>query len=270
MNENIKKLYAKAEQHRKNMEFAEAIALYHQITNQVPEDVNYWYLLGCSYFEARNDREAIKYFTKATELKPNFKEAWFMLGEVWSYFFSASKDNVKAAEYYEKAVKIDSHYRKAVHKLIGCLILTQQYEKSLYYCEQELIDFKPNFSLPQRQYLKSIDDYTPILDARFNSLIGLKRFPEAIERIKEYIDIQGYFSKDKYGTCAEKIELLSILYLFIGDKNNFERYLEMFKDYASCSNLAMKETYDYARMGNIQGIVQIPNFHFEFPDFYKL
>jgi len=72
-----------------------------------------YYLRGCAKFNGKKYKEAIEDFEKATELKPDYADAYFNIGRV--YFIL--KDEDRACEYYKLADKygrpnLDDYLRK--------------------------------------------------------------------------------------------------------------------------------------------------------------
>ena len=72
-----------------------------------------YYLRGCAKFNGKKYKEAIGDFEKATELKPDYADAYFNIGRV--YFIL--KDEDRACEYYKLADKygrpnLDDYLRK--------------------------------------------------------------------------------------------------------------------------------------------------------------
>lgn len=60
-----------------------------------------YYLRGCARINAQKYDEALKDFAKATELKPDYADAYFNMGR--TYFILQDED--KACEYYKLADK---------------------------------------------------------------------------------------------------------------------------------------------------------------------
>jgi tetratricopeptide (TPR) repeat protein len=65
------------------------------------------------YYELEDAQEALNYFTRATEVNPNYAEAWFMKGMV----FESLKQKENAREQYQTTLKINKEHKGANERL---------------------------------------------------------------------------------------------------------------------------------------------------------
>lgn len=73
---------------------------------RMPNDYETVRLLGVAYGQMQNHPEAIKYFTKATQIDPQNAGAWYDLGT--AYYFAGNE--AKRTEYHAKALQIDPEF----------------------------------------------------------------------------------------------------------------------------------------------------------------
>jgi len=78
-----------------------------------PSDYRPVKLTGLAYNYKKEDDNAIEYFKKLTEIKPDTVDAWYQIGRV--YF--NTREYEKAAEYNKKAVEMDNTFTPAIELL---------------------------------------------------------------------------------------------------------------------------------------------------------
>jgi|GEM_PF-1585717 len=78
-----------------------------------PTDYRPVKLIGLSFNYKNEEEEALKYFHKLTELKPDTADAWYQIGRV--YFNSRNFE--KAAEYNSKTMELDPSFIPAIELL---------------------------------------------------------------------------------------------------------------------------------------------------------
>ena len=82
---------------------------FYRAIKHAPSSAHFYFNLGLSLFNDNKPYEAIDAYQKAITLKPEIKETYNYLGEVYRYL----KDIENAEKYYKKALKIDSEYLEA-------------------------------------------------------------------------------------------------------------------------------------------------------------
>jgi tetratricopeptide (TPR) repeat protein len=173
----VKKQLSEAKKKRNNGEFAEALAILHQINNDFPQNVTYRYLLASTYYESMNTEAAKRYIEEAIKLDENFKENYELLGDV-----SEKEGNIdKAIEYYEKAYVFDHQYLTVSEKLIQLYLKTENYEGVLAHCNTMMSYIPIETSNTKARILTSIY-FTCVLYKGW-ALVYLNRYEEAIKEI---------------------------------------------------------------------------------------
>lgn len=71
---------AEAAYHSNNME--QATALYLQLTKMIPQEADYWYMLGNTYVRTQQPDHAVEAYQQAIVRDPNHARAWHNLGIV--------------------------------------------------------------------------------------------------------------------------------------------------------------------------------------------
>ncbi|WP_312508924.1 tetratricopeptide repeat protein [Chryseobacterium culicis] len=180
MNEKeVKKHLSDAKKHRNNGEFAESLALLHQVNNEFPENVTYRYLLASTYFESMSTEPAKKYVQEAIELDANFKENYELLGDVFQ-----KEGNLELARInYEKAYELDSAYISVNEKLIQVYLKIKNYEGVIKVCDNLMSVIPVDTSSAKFRALTSI--YLGCLLYKSWALVYLKDYEAAIKQIEE-------------------------------------------------------------------------------------
>lgn len=94
--------------------FEEAIATYKDLMTFNPEYAYAPFNIGFIYYYALDDvQEALNYFARATEVNPNYAEAWFMKGMV----FESMKQRENAKEQYQNTLRINKDHKGANERL---------------------------------------------------------------------------------------------------------------------------------------------------------
>ncbi len=98
------------------------------------------YRKGNDYFFDEKYHKAIKYYEKALEQAPKYKEAWNNLG----LSYKILGDESKAVECYEKALEIDPDFVNALYNL-GILYHAQENHERALDCYERVIELEPEF-----------------------------------------------------------------------------------------------------------------------------
>jgi len=126
-------------------------------------EANFW--MGYYYREKKENDKAIIGYEKAIELKPDYEEAYVILGVL----FSAKKDP-KALDYYNSAIRLNPHDTAAI------------YDKGKYYQDIDSFD-------------RAIDAYQKILGMDPNNRDANYGIAYCLYELKKYDDALGFFSK---------------------------------------------------------------------------
>lgn len=173
----VKKQLSEAKKKRYNGEFAEALAILHQINNDFPQNVTYRYLLASTYYESMNTEAAQRYTEEAIKLDENFKENYELLGDV----FEKEGNIDKAIACYEKAYAFDHQYLAVSEKLIQLYLKTGNYEGVLAHCEEIMSYIPVDAATAKARALTSI--YFGCNLYKGWALVYLNRYEEAIKEI---------------------------------------------------------------------------------------
>lgn len=107
-------LYAKAKLYQDLNKINEALEQYEAIVKTDNTCYNCYYNMGAISLEIKKDpKEALKAFTKAIEINPNYVEAYFARG----YTYSKLKDKESAKADYTMCLKIVPNYDPAIEEL---------------------------------------------------------------------------------------------------------------------------------------------------------
>jgi tetratricopeptide (TPR) repeat protein len=115
----------------------EAIVHYKKAIEIDPNYKDAYYNLGNCYQE--ND-EAIIHYKKVLELDSNYKEAYYNLG----ICYQETKNNDEAIIHYKNAIELDSNYKKAYNNLGNCYQETNNYYEAMIHYKQT-IEIDPNY-----------------------------------------------------------------------------------------------------------------------------
>lgn len=229
MNEKeVKKQLSAAKKYRNNGDFAQALAILHQINNEYPENVTYRYQLAFTYYESyesMNTDAAKRYVEEAVALDANFKENYELLGDI----YRKEEKLEKAKEYYEKAYELDSEYLTVGEKLIQLYLKMSNYEGVLEVCNRMMSYIPVDTSSAKAKALTSI--YFGCVLYKGWALVYLNRYEEAIEEIKRIkeLDIQtklpSFFNQYK-----DDDEALFKMYYKLNNNPKISEYKEILRN----------------------------------------
>lgn len=100
---NNARLYLIAGFYEKINKPEEACGLYKEISDAEPANAQYIYSWALCLYKNNNDELAEKFFLKATELKPDFMNAYYNLGNL----YYKKKDYYKSLDYFNRAMEIN-------------------------------------------------------------------------------------------------------------------------------------------------------------------
>ncbi|WP_106916014.1 tetratricopeptide repeat protein [Chryseobacterium aurantiacum] len=179
MNEKeVKKHLSDAKKYRNNGEFAESLAILHQVNNEFPENVTYRYLLASTYYESLSMDPAKRYVEEAIALDANFKENYELLGDI----YQKEGDLEKAQINYEKAYDLDSQYLTVGEKLIQLYLKTKNYEGVVKVCDNMMSYIPVDASTAKSRALTSV--YLGCILYKSWALAYLKDYTNAAKEIE--------------------------------------------------------------------------------------
>jgi len=91
-------------------DYENALISAHKVLNLDANNAEAYFMIGLINLENDNQENAIKAFTKATELEPELTDAWIMLGDLYH-----AKNNPQAIDYYNAALEVDRENISALH-----------------------------------------------------------------------------------------------------------------------------------------------------------
>ncbi len=93
--------YKKGLEFIKNKNFLSAEKIFLEILNKFPNHLNSLFLIGFALYKQKKNINSLKYLTKATSLKENFRDADYFIGKI----YKSTKQLNKAKEYFNKILK---------------------------------------------------------------------------------------------------------------------------------------------------------------------
>ncbi|GCL40716.1 serine protease [Dolichospermum planctonicum] len=191
--------------------------------DQVPknsDDEILWLNYANQLWRSQKYAEAIKAVDKAISKKPNFYQAWYFKGMI----FSSEKKYPESIAAFDKALKINPNFAQAWKERSHSLL---QSDKS----SEALVSLDKAIALSPNQF----DLYA----WRGRVLFLLQRFPEAIDTVNQSIKIYPHFSA--YGIRA-------FAYLFLGE------YQNAIADYTEAIRLAPDSAFCYSLRGLVYSL----------------
>ena len=158
----------------------EEIFCYKKAIELKPDYVEAYFKLGQVYiYPLKQYDEAIRWYKKIIELKPDCVRAYLKLGNVYAGLLE-QKD--KALEYYDKALELNPDYAFAFYRLgIAYANKYEQYEKAIK-CFEKAIELEPDYGYA---YYYMGDAYQ-----------ALGKEKEAIEFYKEAARLKIFYAKE--------------------------------------------------------------------------
>lgn len=232
----VKKLLSEAKKKRNYGDFAEALAILHQVNNDFPENVTYRYLLASTYYESMNAEAAQRYVEEAIALDGSFKENYELLGDA----YEKQGDIDKAIESYEKAYSMDNKYLSVSEKLIQLYLKTGNYEGVLTHCDMIMSYIPVDVSTAKARALTSI--YFGCVLYKGWALVYLKRYEEAVHEIEREKQLHKETNAPSYrNQFKDNDEALYKLYIKLNILPKIEEYKgKLFNEY-SCTPEHLKK-----------------------------
>lgn len=140
---------------------------------------------GMKSIKKRQFDKAALYFSKALDRSPEYKEAWYELGNT---YFATGKYN-KAMDSYYVALEIDPTYKKALKKIGSCFLKQNNYQMAAFKMEKA------------RDYYPDDPDIRFLLGQAYE---GAKQKQKAMISYNKARELQP----EKYGFLKDKVKLL--------------------------------------------------------------
>jgi len=137
--DNFLKNFNKALKYHKSNKIAQALNIYLKLYKKKNNDFNLLYLIGTSYTQIKEPKNAIIYFEKALKINDNHVATCNNLGGVY-FELNRFEDAIKI---YQKLLKIDPNYSAAQNNLAACFCKIKNYDESISIL-QKLLKKEPN------------------------------------------------------------------------------------------------------------------------------
>lgn len=107
-------------------QYPEALKVVQEILEKDPQSAEAYFLMGLIFQEEGKTDNAINAFQTAVENEPDLIDGWVILGQLFQ-----SKDDPRALQYFDNAVRLDSTNIAAHHTRANYLQQTGQLEKAI-------------------------------------------------------------------------------------------------------------------------------------------
>jgi len=223
-----------------------------EITNQYPDTIMVWNILGASLAEIGMLDEAMKAYKKAISLKPDYAEVYSNMGNV---FINQAKLD-KAIDACNKAISIKPDYAEAYSNMGNALQNKGELDKAIDACNKAIL-LKPDYAeaysnmgnaLQNKGKLdKAIEMYNqalslkPYLSVVYNNLGNALKGQGKLDKAIEVYNKALVFKPD----YAEAYGNMGISY---NDQGKFDKAIESYK-----MAISLKPDYAeaYFNMGNV-------------------
>jgi len=229
----LKRKLSEAKQYRYYTQYAEALAILHQIVAEYPEAV-YYYLLAATYLEAGEKDLTMQYLDEVLNIDTNYKGAYELKAKV----YESEKKYNKAEQMYLKALDIDPDFFNSRDGLI-CMYWheVKDYEKTIQQCE--FVFDKYNSYVFKEDELKDKFQWIGAFKSpAVESYVHLKRYDDAIKLLLRYKKvIRDYVGKgNDENTLTSEDRFLYKLYYLLGYKEKLEEQRKLWKEHYKASD----------------------------------
>ncbi len=226
-----------------------AIEYYEKATQINPQYVEAYLDWGNLLLNQGKPDEAKEKYEKCLELDPNYKLAYHNLG----YLMERSEPEV-AIDYYNKAIALDPYYFEAYNSLGSVLLNSQKYEEAKKYFKKSL-EIAPNYKwahfnlgriFEKTDYIKAIASYKKAIDIDINYLEAYYAIAGIWSDQKNYEEAINWYEK-----CLEIDPGYKWAHYNLGvcfENNNTKKAIEY---YQKAIDLDPQFTDVYNRWGNL-------------------
>jgi tetratricopeptide (TPR) repeat protein len=173
------------------------------------------YKIGLSYLNENNAQQAYVEFYKAYELDPKNKDVLNCIGIVYLLHFD---EPLKAAEFFEKATKVDPNYSEAYNNLGYSYEKSSRFEKAIPFYKKAISN--PVYSTVEKAYINMGNSYYRL--GKYDD--ALASFKEAAKRAPAlsltFLRMAlCYNAMGKYGDAATAMnQAISLDPIYKGDR----------------------------------------------------
>lgn len=227
----LKTKIAEAQHYRQFAQYAEALALLHQITAEYPE-AQYYYLLAATYYESGKAEAAWQYLDEALKINPAYKEVYWLKAKI----YENQKQYKQAEQMYLKALEIDMDYFEARIGLIDLYCKKQKDgEKTIQQCEFVISRYN-SFAFNKEEMKEKFKWLGAVYIELKESYIHCKRYKDAIRLINRYKEVMNFIDDgDEYTLVSEDRHLYKLYYI-IGNKEMLEQQQKLLQEHYKFSN----------------------------------
>jgi len=170
----------------------------------------YYFELGNIYLNLSKNKEALKAYDKAIEIKPDFAEAWYNKGVALAKLGRYNE----ALKAYDKAIKIKPDYSKAWYNKGNTLVNLDRYDEALksfdkaieikpddakaWFGKGAILDILGRYDEALKSFDKAIEIKPNYADAWYGkgvALAKLDRYDEALKSSDKAIEIKPDFAE---------------------------------------------------------------------------
>ncbi len=144
----------------------EAIAVLQKANTLSKNDYRNYFEMGHAYITLNETDSALKYFQESLRIKPDHLAANVSVGDLYREKLNNPK---QALNYYLKASKIDSNYKKSNYWIGWCYNESEKFDSAIFYL-QKVVEIDP--------------DNTPVSIELGFAFYSLNKFSEAIKAFK--------------------------------------------------------------------------------------
>ena len=189
--DNFSKNFNKALKYHKNNHVAEALSIYLKLYKRKGDDFNLLYLIGTSYIQIKEPKNAMLYLEKALKINENHLATYNNLGGVY-FEINRYEDAIKI---YQKLLKIDPNYSSAENNLAACFAKIKNHDKAINIL-QKLLKKEPNnfqaynnlgnIYVDIKNFRLALINYNKALEINSNFIIAYENLADLYCANKEY------------------------------------------------------------------------------------
>lgn len=147
--EKIYELYEEAVSHFKNNKPDLSIKILEKALKINPKHVEILITLGYVYYQTRDNTKAREFYDKALKADPKSAKALSFIGDLYK---NREKDQIKALKFYDKAIKTDPNFIDAHRQIASIKMKEGKWEEAMEDL-QKVIDLDPGDFAAKSDYM---------------------------------------------------------------------------------------------------------------------
>jgi len=141
---DLKELYESGIENLNADQYEAAIKNFKKILQARPDMAPIHNILGVAYIKQNKSiQNAINAFTVATEMDPDYGEAYFNLAAV---YMGVADDHVLGEEYLRKTIEVDPDFAQAYYGLAWLLVIDSDNAQGAVPLFKRVVELKPDFA----------------------------------------------------------------------------------------------------------------------------